>query len=95
MKFPSQVRWLAFWAPLSRSEGLKGVIFPRTPGPLSTSGPGGNPEVSRSIPDIRDLMSGIGGKLTVVATWPEQPLVAEAVEKVGAIGFCATIVPVG
>ncbi len=38
----------------------------------------GNPEVSRSIPDIRDLMSGIGGKLTVVATWPEQPLVANS-----------------
>jgi hypothetical protein len=43
---------------------------PRQPGPSPTSGPGGNPEVSRSIPDIRDLMSGIGGKLTVVATWP-------------------------
>ncbi len=49
---------------------------PRQPRPPPTSGPGGNPEVSRSIPEIRDLMSGIWGKLTVVATWPEQPLVA-------------------
>ncbi len=66
---------LLSFASLSWRSRLR-VKSPRQPGPSPTSGPGGNPEVSRSIPDIRDLMSGIGGKLTVVATWPEQPVFA-------------------
>ncbi len=60
---------------LQNSSGM--FKSPRQPGPSPTSGPGGNPEVSRSIPDIREPMSGIGAKLTVVATWPEQPVLAK------------------
>ena len=37
-------------------------------------------------------MSAVGGRPDVTATWPEQPLVAEFVEKVGAVRFSATIV---
>jgi hypothetical protein len=37
-------------------------------------------------------MSGIGGKLTVVATWPEQPVLAEAVEEVPRIRILETMV---
>ncbi len=40
-------------------------------------------------------MSDVRGKADVPATWPGSPLLAEAVEEVGADRFCATIVPVG
>ena len=46
-----------------------------------TSAPEGNPEVSGAIPDIRALMSGIGGKLPVRQTWSEQLLIAKPGER--------------
>ncbi len=39
-------------------------------------------------------MSALGGRAVVPATWPEPPLIAETVEKVRTIKFCATIVRV-
>ena len=36
-----------------------------------------------------------GGRADILAAWSDSLLVAEAVEKVGADGFYATIVPVG
>ncbi len=40
-------------------------------------------------------MSVLGGSSGVAMWWPEPPLIAEAVEEVGADRFCATIVLVG
>ena len=39
-------------------------------------------------------MSAAGGKADLLPTCPECPPIAEAVEKLGAIGFSATIVPI-
>ena len=51
-------------------------------------------EIGRKA-DIGVRMSAVKGKADVPATWPRLPLIAEAVEKVGAVKFCAAIVPVG
>ncbi len=72
---------------MPQREGLLRVITPRQPGSPPTSAPEGNPEVSGAIPDIRALMSGIGGKLPVRQTWLEQLLVAIALNR-SAITFC-------
>ena len=45
-------------------------------------------------PDINPRMSAVRGEAEVLTHTSELPVLAEAVEKVGAVRFCTTIVPV-
>jgi hypothetical protein len=55
---------------IQRHECPSRVNFPRRTGLPTKSGPGGNPEGIRAIPDIGAWKSGIRGKLTVGQNGP-------------------------
>ncbi len=88
----------SFRSSVGRQRGaaeLAAVVGPDAGDVAPTSGAGGELEGIGVKADIETRRSAIGGKADVPATWPESPLLAEAVEKVGVDRFCATIVPVG
>ncbi len=61
---------------------------------LARSAPEGEADETGVKADIDTRTSAVEGRADVSATWPESPLLAEAVEKVRTINICATIVPV-